>query len=250
MISPQHTRATIASRPDLMTSVQDLISSTWPDYFQHARPDPDDGRVDWVGLYRRWPHLQLALLDRDRVIASAHTAPLAWEGDPSALPEEGWDWAMRRSRDDLDAGRTPKTLCGLAVTIASDRQGEGLSRVMLRWMHTVARQNGMERLIVPVRPSHKFRHPHTTMTEYASWTREDGLPRDPWIRTHIRIGGQIIGSCDRAMRMIGTTAEWSQWLRMPLPDDGEQAHPDLLSPLILSGGVGRYVEPNLWVLHG
>lgn len=250
MTSHEHTRVTIADRPELIAVVQRLISDIWPDYFQNARSDPDDGRVDWMGLYHRWPHLQLALLDGDRVIASAHTAPLAWAGEPSELPEEGWDWAMRRSRDDLDAGSTPETLCGLAVTIASDRQGEGLSQVMLRWMHTVARQHGMPRLIVPVRPSQKFRHPHTPMMEYASRVREDGLPQDPWIRTHIRIGGRIISACDQAMQMVGTAAEWSHWLNMPLPDDGEQTHPDLLSPLVLSDGIGRYVEPNLWMLHG
>ncbi len=250
MTSLQHTRATLAEQPALIVPVQRLVEETWPTYFQHARTDPDDGRVDWMGLYRRWPHLQLALLDGDRVIASAHTAPLAWDAAPSELPGEGWDWAMRRSLDDLDAGATPKTLCGLAVTIAPDRQGEGLSRVMLRWMHDVARQHGMERLIVPVRPSHKPRHPNTPMGQYATWIREDGLPRDPWIRTHIRIGGCIVGPCDRAMRMIGTAAEWSQWLGVPLPEDGELTHPDLLAPLRLSGGIGRYVEPNLWMLHG
>ncbi|MFT5680171.1 MAG: hypothetical protein ACI8RZ_001077 [Myxococcota bacterium] len=250
MTSAQTTRTSVEAQPALAGAIQLLVEETWPTYFQHAHTDPDDGRVDWGGLYRRWPHLQLALLDGDRIIASAHSAPLAWDGDPADLPAEGWDWAMRRSRDDRDAGRTPTTLCGLAVTIARDRQGEGLSRVMLKWMHAVARQHGMERLIVPVRPSHKPRHPNTPMAEYATWTRDDGLPRDPWIRTHTRIGGRIVGPCDRAMCMIGTTQEWSQWLGVDLPTDGEQVHPDLLAPLKLSGGIGRYTEPNLWIIHG
>ncbi len=249
MTSPRDTRATIAQRPDLIAPVEALVAEVWPTYFRYARTDPSDGRVDWPGLYRRWPHLQLVLLRGDAVIAAAHTAPLAWDGDPAGLPDEGWDWAMRRSLDDLDAGLAPRTLCGLSVTIARQHQGEGLSQVMLRWMHAVGLEHGMSRLIVPVRPSHKSRHPHTPMAQYATWT-DEGLPRDPWIRTHVRIGGRIVGPCDRAMRMIGSAEEWSAWLGMPLPPDGERTHPELLSPLKLSGGVGRYTEPNLWVIHG
>ena len=246
------TRASVAERPELASQIEALIASVWPTYFLYAHPYPNDGMIDWGGIYRRWPQLQLALFEDRTLIAAANSIPLAWDDAPEALPNDGWDWAMRQGREDLEAGRTPKTLCGLSVTIARDRQGEGLSSLMLRWMHAVGREHGMERLIVPVRPAHKARYPHTPMAEYANWTNSDGLPQDPWIRTHIRIGGRIVKPCNAAMRMSGTVAEWSEWLGNPIPASGFYIAPDLLTPLVIDSqtGIGLYTEPNLWIIHG
>lgn len=250
MTSDGFTFFSVAQRPELTLRIERLIDDVWPTYFRKARSWPEDGRVDWSGIYRRWPHLQLGLLDGDRLIAAANSVPLTWSGPAAALPKEGWDWAMRCALDDHEAGHRTHTLCGLAVTIARDRQGEGLSRRMLRWMHAAGKARGMERLIVPVRPVHKARHPHTPMAEYATWVDAAGLPRDPWVRTHVRIGGRIGVPCDEAMRMTGTIQEWSAWLDTPLPDDGVITHPELLAPLQIADGSALYTEPNLWVMHG
>ena len=79
---------------------------------------------------------------------------------------------------------------------------------MLQWMSAVGRQHGMSKLIVPVRPSHKDRHPHMSMADYAAKSRSDGLHPDPWIRTHQRIGGRIIGPCNtRGIKQHGRIAK-------------------------------------------
>lgn len=249
MTSNEFTQVSIAQRPELASRIEQLIEDVWPAYFRKAHAWPDKGSVDWEGIYHRWPHLQLALLDGDRLIAAANSAPLAWNSSATSLPQEGWDWAMRSALEHHETGQETHTLCGLAVTIARDRQGEGLSRRMLKWMQATGQANGMSRLIVPVRPMHKARHPHTTMAEYATWRNAAGLPRDPWVRTHVRIGGQIVGPCAKAMRMTGTIQEWSEWLDTPLPATGSITHPQLLAPLQIADGSALYTEPNLWVIH-
>jgi len=250
MTSERFTQASVAEQPELARRIEQLIESVWPAYFRRARPWPDDGRVDWSGVYHRWPHLQLALLDGDRLIAAANSVPLTWNSTAESLPSEGWDWAMRSALDSYEDSRPTHTLCGLAITIARDRQGEGLSRRMLRWMHATGQAHGMARLIVPVRPVHKARHPHTPMSEYATWVDSTGLPRDPWVRTHVRIGGRIVRPCDQAMRMTGTLQEWAEWLETSLPEAGSITHPQLLSPLQIADGSALYTEPNLWMIHG
>jgi hypothetical protein len=42
---------------------------------------------------------------------------------------------------------------------------------------------------------------------YAAWSREEGLPFDPRIRLHARLGGEILAPDARSLRITGTVAE-------------------------------------------
>ena len=48
-----------------------------------------------------------------------------------------------------------------------------------------------------------------------------------------------------------TTMEGSgeQWTAMRFPADGTYVVPGMLAPLEVRDGVGRHVEPNVWMLH-
>ena len=53
------------------------------------------------------------------------------------------------------------------------------------------------------------------MSEYASWTGDDGLSIDPRIRTHQRMGATIIRPAPNSLVIRGTVAEWEAWAQMP-----------------------------------
>jgi hypothetical protein len=36
---------------------------------------------------------------------------------------------------------------------------------------------------------------------------------------------------------------------MSFPSDGDYVVPGMLAPLVVRGGVGRHVEPNVWLRH-
>ena len=36
---------------------------------------------------------------------------------------------------------------------------------------------------------------------------------------------------------------------MAFPDDGDHIVPGMLAPLVVRDGIGRHVEPNVWVVH-
>jgi hypothetical protein len=57
-------------------------------------------------------------------------------------------------------------------------------------------------------------------SQLVEWTREDGLPFDPWIRVHARPGGIISKPMAKSMLIDGTIAEWEQWTGMRFPGDG------------------------------
>ena len=115
-----------------------------------------------------------------------------------------------------------------------------------------ARRHGLGALLAPLRPSWKERYPLTSIERYARWTREDGLPFDPWIRTHVRLGGEILRPEPRSMRISGTVAEWEEWTRMAFPESGDYWFPGCLTMVTIDRKAdrGSYWEPNVWMRHG
>jgi hypothetical protein len=80
----------------------------------------------------------------------------------------------------------------LSGTVDRSLQGNGLSRMVLRGMRHRAAEAGLTNLIAPVRPTVKCQYPLIPMERYIQWTQPDGSPFDPWLRTHWRLGAQIV----------------------------------------------------------
>jgi hypothetical protein len=110
---------------------------------------------------------------------------------------------------------------------------------------------GMYDLFGPVRPTRKHQDPHVPMADYALATRSDGLPADPWLRVHARMGGRIVKVAPASMVVPGTLREWREWTGMPFDEPGEVVVPFACNPVhvALEQGYAVYVEPNVWVHH-
>ncbi|MFI7673774.1 N-acetyltransferase [Actinophytocola sp. NPDC049390] len=188
----------------------------------------------------------------DVAVARAFSVPFAYGfGGRTALPGDGWDAVIRWAALDRAAGREPNLVSALEITIRPDRRGEGLAAVLLDAMRANVRRLGYEEFVAPVRPSGKPAEPDTPMSEYAHRTRADGLPADPWLRTHVRAGGEIVGVCPRAMVISGSLAEWRTWTGRPFDRTGDVVVPGGLVPVHCSAEHDHavYVEPGVWVRH-
>jgi len=106
-----------------------------------------------------------------------------------------------------------------------DGLGEGIDA-----MADLARDAGLAHLIAPVRPTFKDRYPITPIERYVSWTNDAGEAFDPWIRVHLRRGGQIVKPVARSLRITGTVSEWEQWTGMRFPGDGAYTFPGRARP--------------------
>ena len=229
-------------RPDLRAiRFQTLTRRTFPEYMNHNEPG---GRY-WGRLYDDQPDFQLALLDGDELVAELHSVPTPWDGSDEDLPA-GWDEAFLRA---FESDREPTVLCALAISVLPERQGSQLSGVMLNAMRDAARNAGLRELIAPVRPTLKAGYPLIPIERYAGWRRDDGSHFDPWIRLHERIGGRILAPAPRSMEIEAPVGDWEEWTSMRFPEDGTYVFPGALAPLEVRGGVGRHVEPNVWLQH-
>lgn len=132
--------------------------------------------------------------------------------------------APRRSGQSVGrrpAGTGAFALSALAAEVVDGRQGEGLSRLVIAVMADLARSAGLDRLVAPLRPSRKERYPLIPIEDYVRWQREDGLPFDPWLRVHARMGATLLRPEPRSMEITADVADWEAWVGMPFPADGQ-----------------------------
>ena len=239
---------TCAERPDLWERAENEISDVWPEYNLHG----DVLNLHWSRLDEDFREFQLVLHDGelDLVLAEGHTIPCSWDGTVPGLPA-GIDRAIESAVRLFDEDGEPTTLCALAIEIAPEHQGGGLSERMVGAMRELAAARGFADLIAPLRPTWKERYPLTPIERYAGWTRDDGLAFDPWIRLHVRLGAEILQPVERSLHITGTVAEWEEWTETAFPESGAYVFPHGLAPLDVdrAADLGDYWEPNVWVRH-
>lgn len=238
---------TISEKPDLTETHVELGSSVWPAFMLH---DPI-GNKHWDLLFDWFSPFQLSAFHEGEMIAIANSIPLHWDLPVEELPEEGWDWAILKGVEDYKNGTKPNVLSALQIAIKKEYQGKGLSSHMVRQFKRLAAEHGLEYVIAPVRPNRKTEYPLQSIDQYISWEMSKGLPFDPWLRVHARVGGKIIKPCHRAMEIHGSLQDWENWTGMQFPDSGEYVVRGALSPVTIdrSRDKGTYIEPNVWVWH-
>jgi hypothetical protein len=234
-------------RPDLHHQVEEVFGADWPEFVFH---DPvADGQMDRV---RQWfGELNLLLVDdEDRIAAGGWGVPLRWDGSADDLPG-GYDDSLVRAVALREAGGNPDTLVIAAAQVRGDLQGRGLAAETLRRLVSAGERAGPARVIAPVRPTLKARYPLTPMARFMAWTRPDGAPLDPWLRTHHRMGARMLCAAERSMTMTGSVADWERWSGLALPASGQYVVPGALAPLVVDRAAdrGELVEPNVWVRH-
>lgn len=236
---------TAGERPELWDEVRSagLFNGVWPAYNHHGN---NSGRY-FSALIPRHAALQILFVDSrsGQPIARGRTIPFRWDGTLDDLPA-GIDAVGLRAVDEPDA---PTTLSALAAEVDRAYQGSGLSGLLIQSMRTVARDAGLKQLVAPVRPSWKDRYPLIPIDQYAGWRREDGLPFDPWVRLHVRLGGRMLRVEPESMEITAPASDWESWTGMAFPADGRYVFPGGLAPLTVHKGIGRYWEPNIWLAH-
>jgi GNAT superfamily N-acetyltransferase len=232
---------TYAERPDLAARTGE-VEDSFAEFMGHG----EVALRHWGKLREELPELQLVLWDegRDVVVGHARTMPAREaEGLPGGIDDILETWFGDGPRPE------PDVLSAMVAVVSRSRRGEGLSGLLIQAMRDLARREGFSSLIAPVRPTWKDRYPLIPLERYAWWTREDGLPFDPWLRLHARLGGELLEVCPASMRVEGTRDEWVEWAGMRFPDDGDYTVPGALVPVTFRGGRGVYVEPNVWMRH-
>jgi hypothetical protein len=256
-LSSVHKIVPLTRRPDLKAQVEALHQRpadaehpfAWPRFeFESAA-----ARRYWTDrLLTEFPNFQVVLLsdDETRAVASGHSIPFSWDGDPNELPE-GWDDVLDRGFADKRAGRPLTHVSGLAIVISPEAQSKRLSLPMIDAVKQNARNLGFPNIVGPLRPMLKSRYPLATIDDYIRWVNEDGEPFDPWLRTHLKRGAEILRTAPHSLTVKGSVAEWEEWTGMKFPVSGQYVVPHALAPIEIDRerDEGVYYQPNVWIRH-
>ena len=207
---------------------------------------------DYYGaLQQIYADYQLCLVDveSDYVVAASSAVPFFWDED-EPLPAEGWDWVVRTAYETRDM--PPNTMGGLAISVPSVHRSQGFARIMIGAMKALCQARGLGKIVIPVRPTLKARHQHIAMHDYVGWKDEAGRLYDPWLRSHVAMGGQIMGLCDRSMVVEEPLGFWETWMDRRIDESGAYELSGGLVPLMVDRqrGIGTYAEPNVWIRYG
>jgi hypothetical protein len=240
--------STFAERPDLIDHLSEVMKTSWPEFMMHGNV----AKELWRGLRDRSMDLQLVLhdMETDEVVGLGNTIPLYWDGEIEHLPD-GFDAVLQSSVRNHADGVRPNTLSALQAAVTVKRRGEGLSGLLVEAMRRAAGAHGFEHLIAPVRPTWKERYPLVPIERYMTWRRDDGLPFDPWLRLHERLGGRMLAPCPESVRISASVADWESRTGMAFPESGDYVVPGALALVRIDRerGFGEHIEPNVWVRH-
>jgi hypothetical protein len=198
-----------------------------------------------------FPHLDVMMIDEsDNPVATGWGVPISWSGEVVDLPSSFAE-VLRRAIEVHDSGLESNTFVICGAVVDPGRKGSGTATELIRALSGVGQAEGVTRVLAPVRPTRKHLYPLFSIENYASWVREDGLPFDPWLRLHVRLGARIVSLAPEAQTMLGTVRDWEEWSGISLPVSGEYIIPQGMSVLRIDRGadLGTYVEPNIWVQH-
>lgn len=207
---------------------------------------------EYIGRVREcFPHLDLMLVDEgDTPAATGWGVPLAWSGDVADLPRSFAD-ILRRALEVHDAGAEANTFVICGAVVAPARKGTGSAGELIGALSTLGQEQGLTRVLAPVRPTRKHLYPLFSIEDYVAWVRDDGLPFDPWLRLHVRMGARVIEIAREAQTMTGTVEEWEGWTGISLPVSGDYVIPQGMGVLRVErdANLATYVEANVWVQH-
>jgi GNAT superfamily N-acetyltransferase len=235
-----------AEGPQYDAEAEQRFAEDWPEFIFH-----DEG----VTPYRErrveyFPDWEFYLVAEDRLIAGCWGVPIAWDGTVADLPG-GFTDSLGRSVTSYEENVVPNTFVLMAAAVRSDEQGRGHAGRVITAVRDRAVANGLGQVIAPVRPTLKSRYPLTPIETFMTWTRPDGLPLDPWLRTHVRLGATLLAPAPASQTMTGTVEDWEKWTKMSFPSTGTYTIPDGLTTLAIDreADTGIYVEPNIWLRH-
>jgi GNAT superfamily N-acetyltransferase len=241
------TVVTLLERPDLIDEMWSL-PNTWPLFM---RQDPI-ANLFYRNLVDAFPEHQLvALNEHAKVIGKVHSVPMSWDGTIENLPLRGWDAVLERAFASAFVESECQTVSLIEAFLSPHYAGRGLSSKILVAAKENAARMGYRDLLGPIRPTGKAAFPHESMLTYIARLDGDGLPVDPWLRTHVRLGGEVMKVCPVAMTIPGTVTQWRDWTGLDLASSGGVEVPGALTPLHVSVEHDHcvYIEPNVWVRH-
>ncbi len=203
----------------------------------------------WPTIEKYFPEYQIFFIDDDdNLIGLLNSIPIFWNHPLHDLPDEGWDWLVEKGIKGYENNIKPNCLGGLQIIVSKDHLGKGYSKKLITEGRKKQSELGFKNFVIPIRPTFKSNYPEMDMEEYIDFKTE-GKVYDPWIRTHLSSGAEIIKVCPRAMTITGDIKYWEGLLGRKIEKSGYYIVEGALNTVLIhkEENVGIYHEDNIWI---
>ena len=204
----------------------------------------------WATIESYFPTHQRFLLEKEEIIGFVNSIPIFWNKSLHALPQEGWDWLVKKGIEDFESNQAPNMLGGLQIIIRKKSQGCGLSKKLIEAGKALMEAHRYTHFIIPIRPTFKHQYPNMKMVEYMQLKKNNEI-YDPWIRTHLKNKAHIINVCSNSMTISGDIALWKRLSKTKIMDSGTYIIEGALNPVTidLTKDTASYEEENIWIYY-
>ena len=205
----------------------------------------------WSKLETYFPkHQQFLMTSEGDLIGFINAIPFQFRAPLDELPEEGWDWMFIKGIQDHENQISPNYLGGLQVIVRTQYQNLGHSKTIINHCKQRLRSSQLSNLVIPIRPTKKHLYPSIPMKDYMH-IKEQEKVFDPWIRTHLKGGAEIIKTCERSMTITGNIKFWENQFDNEITISGDHILKGALRPITidLAKDRGEYHEPNIWIKY-
>jgi len=233
--------------PSQTDQYYDAISKAFPTILSKSEVI----KTYWSRLEKYFPAYQLYLLAADGdLIGFINTVPFHFSNHLSDLPDSGWDWMLTKGIADFENSLSPNLLGGLQVIVRDKYQKAGYSKRILNYAKQIYKSSNFSNLVIPIRPTKKHTFPEMPMADYLNKKEENEI-FDPWVRTHVKGGAEIIKVCNQSMSVRGDIPFWETILDKKIYKSGSYKLDGALEliNIDIQNNMGEYIEPNIWVKY-
>lgn len=242
----------------------------WPELATAQKGSPHTPLASVPGLFESFPQQGFDEIVARGVIQarSRHNGPLSDAEITVTLDGESCDLFTAEAYRIARRVETPNVVSALSITIRPDLRGTGIAEGFIQEMKKATVRNGINTMMVPLRPTRKKEYPWTGIHEYATWTRGENnipvrmtqydqsakptfnkevLPHDPWLRKHVRQGAKYAKVIHNSQIVKGCVEDWLSWTGVDIRQEARSAMQSGIDkktrpPLGEWDGVAGYVE--------
>ncbi len=237
----------VTGDPSIHDWQRQLDDLTWPLFLlQDIKKEGS-----WAFIYEHFLAYQFAYFDGEKLVGVGNSLGLFYDGSMEDLPAKGLDWAAKKSKEDIENNVSPNIMIAVQIMLHPQYKNLGLSYLMVNTMKEIGKSQGFSCIALPVRPTLKRQFPFLSMEEYINQKDNGGLPFDPWLRVHTKLGATLIGPCNESMYVSGSIEDWSQWTGLKIDSPGIYAIEGALLSITVDtmNDTISYYEPNVWMVY-
>jgi len=175
-----------------------LMTKVWPRYLiekSDIEEPQEPTSLSDEELSKRFRLWGIRRKSDSKLVAFASAVLISVDPKATSYSNEGWRFALNA----YYRGGKVNCLCLLSANVDPEFRSLKFSYALIQAAKEIARSLNLYCVLAPVRPTQKSQFPSMPISEYLEMKSSQGELYDPWLRTHKKLGGEILNICSESV---------------------------------------------------